>query len=135
VPGRVRSGRCCLSLQKRQLFTGTYQSAILGGMAATLLVFLKDLKNPVDLSSPKYQALLAFSYGAVIFNACAAVAALFITSKISRLGARAASITNLPQSTRLSHTSLEILKLYGAGNSFTYALVHCKLQDLFVGMF
>lgn len=107
------------------------QSALLAGLAGTLLVYMQREENfPVEtIGGRGHTLLLICSYSAVILNVSATVGSLVLTDKLGELPIQASQRAQLlPQATISEDNTTTMLKIYGIGPMWTYAMWHCKIQ-------
>lgn len=96
------------------------QSALLGGISAQLLTFVKDPQNlPHAMDARINSCLLFFAYGGVVFNSAATINTLMLTYMMANLAITAAGKhrSNLADEDTgtIEASQVGILKIYGAG--------------------
>lgn len=113
-------------------FRPSFKSGLLAVVATQLLAMVKSLLDgPIGTDSPRIsKALLAFSYSAIVLNSSAAITSLIITDKIGELPLRASRWKrSSPKAGWMNGSEDYLLRRYGIGASWTWALGHCELTS------
>jgi len=107
--------------------TAAIVSALFAVLAGTLLVFMQREENfpPETLDGRGHTLLLICSYSAVVLNVSATIGSLVLTDKLGELPLQASQRVHLlPRATVSKDNTTAMLRLYGIGPMWTYAMWH-----------
>ncbi|KAH9019988.1 hypothetical protein EDB85DRAFT_2006555 [Lactarius pseudohatsudake] len=89
-------------------------------------------KNPVHYTHPHTraarQALLAFSYCALVFSCSATISSLVLTDEFGELPVRASRKSDPIKQGLFDSSSASLLEVYGARRSWRWVMWHCTLH-------
>ncbi|KAH8986904.1 hypothetical protein EDB92DRAFT_1222750 [Lactarius akahatsu] len=103
-------------------------AAASGLLAVVEVVLLTFMKNPVHYTHPHTraarQALLAFSYCALVFSCSATISSLVLTDEFGELPVRASRKSDPIKQGLFDSSSASLLEVYGARRSWRWVMWH-----------